>query len=63
MPTTKVALIGAGFIADIHAESYARFVPDAEVVAVCSRGPRARAKPSPSEHGIPTLVYATSIGR
>ena len=34
---TRVALIGAGFIADIHAESYHRFVPDAEVVAVYSR--------------------------
>jgi predicted dehydrogenase len=41
---TKVALIGAGFIAEIHAESYHRFVPDAEIVAVCSRhADRARA--------------------
>src|SRR6185369_4098622 len=31
---TKIVLLGAGFIADIHLESYHRFVPDAEVVAV-----------------------------
>ncbi len=34
---TRVALLGAGFVAEIHMESYARFVHDAEVVAVCSR--------------------------
>jgi len=37
MSRTRVFLIGAGFIADIHAESYHRFVPDAEVVGVYSR--------------------------
>src|SRR5689334_3401383 len=37
MPRTRVFLIGAGFIADIHAESYHRFVPDAEIVGVYSR--------------------------
>ena len=37
MSRTRVALFGAGFIADIHAESYHRFVPDAELVAVYSR--------------------------
>ena len=37
MKKTKVALLGAGFIADIHLESYQRFVPDAEVVAVYAR--------------------------
>ena len=37
MPKTKVAIIGAGFSANIHAESYNRFVPDAELVAVCAR--------------------------
>lgn len=37
MTKTKVALLGAGFIADIHIESYQRFVPDAEVVAVYTR--------------------------
>lgn len=34
---TKVAILGAGFITDIHMESYHRFVPDAEVVAVYAR--------------------------
>ena len=29
MSKTKVALLGTGFIANIHAESYARFVHDA----------------------------------
>lgn len=44
MSKTKVALLGAGFIADIHIESYHRFVPDAEVVAVFTRdGGRAEA--------------------
>jgi len=37
MSKTKVALLGAGFIADIHIESYHRFVPDAEVVALFTR--------------------------
>ena len=39
MSKTKVALLGAGFIADIHLESYHRFVPEAEVVAVYTRHP------------------------
>ena len=37
MNKTKVAVVGAGFIADIHLESYLRFVPEAEVVAVYTR--------------------------
>ena len=37
MQRTKVAIIGAGFITDIHMESYHRFVPEAEVVAVYAR--------------------------
>jgi predicted dehydrogenase len=39
MQRTKIALLGAGFIADIHMESYERFVPEAEVVAIYSRSP------------------------
>jgi predicted dehydrogenase len=47
MEKTGVALFGAGFIANIHAESYARFVNEAEVVAVYSRnGEKAGAKVS-----------------
>ena len=37
MPPTKVAILGAGFIADIHLESYARFIPEAAATAVFSR--------------------------
>jgi myo-inositol 2-dehydrogenase/D-chiro-inositol 1-dehydrogenase len=51
MSKTKVALFGAGFIADIHIESYHRFVPDAEVVAVYTRKPE-RAEAFAKKHGI-----------
>jgi len=51
MNKTKVALLGAGFIADIHIESYHRFVPDAEVVAVYTRKPE-RARAFARKHGI-----------
>ena len=37
MPPTKVAILGAGFIADIHLESFARFVPDVQITAIFSR--------------------------
>ena len=37
MQQTKVAILGAGFITDIHMESYHRFVPEAEVVGVYAR--------------------------
>ena len=37
MAPTKVAILGAGFIADVHLESYTRFVPDAQVTAVYTR--------------------------
>lgn len=52
MSKTKVALLGAGFIADIHMESYQRFVPEAEVVAVFARDP-GRAEAFARRHGIP----------
>jgi myo-inositol 2-dehydrogenase/D-chiro-inositol 1-dehydrogenase len=51
MSRTKVLLIGAGFIADIHAESYHRFVPDAEVVGVYSRR-EDHARAFAQKHGI-----------
>ena len=51
MARTKVALLGAGFIADIHIESYHRFVPDAEVVAVFTRAPD-RAEAFATKHRI-----------
>jgi myo-inositol 2-dehydrogenase / D-chiro-inositol 1-dehydrogenase len=37
MTKIKVAILGAGFISDIHLESYHRFVHNAEVVAVYAR--------------------------
>jgi predicted dehydrogenase len=51
MNQTKVAILGAGFIADIHLESYHRFVPDAEVVAVYTRRPE-RAEAFAQKHRI-----------
>lgn len=51
MSKTKVALLGAGFIADIHLESYHRFVPDAEVVAVYTRDPK-KARAFAKKHGV-----------
>ena len=51
MTKTKVALLGSGFIADIHIESYHRFVPEAEVVAVFTRDSQ-RAQAFAGKHGI-----------
>ena len=51
MSRTRVVLIGAGFIADIHAESYHRFVPDAELVGVYSRSEE-HARAFARKHGI-----------
>ena len=49
---TRVAVLGAGFIADIHLESLHRFVPDAEVTAIYSRS-GARAETVARKYGIP----------
>lgn len=51
MTKTKVAILGAGFITDIHMESYHRFVSDAEVVAVYARKAE-RAKAFAEKYGI-----------
>ena len=51
MQKTKIALLGAGFIADIHIESYHRFVPEAEVVAVYARN-QEKACAFAKKHGI-----------
>lgn len=51
MQKTKIAILGAGFISDIHMESYHRFVPEAEVVAVYSRHAE-RAKSFAAKHKI-----------
>jgi myo-inositol 2-dehydrogenase/D-chiro-inositol 1-dehydrogenase len=52
MKKTKVAILGAGFIADIHAESYKRFVPEAEIVAVYTRD-KNKADAFAAQHQIP----------
>ena len=52
MRKTRVALLGTGFIAGIHMESYHRFVPDAEIVAVFTRD-RAKAKAFADANGVP----------
>lgn len=53
MKKTKVAILGAGFISDIHIESYHRFVPEAEVVAVYSRN-KEKVKAFAAKHLIPS---------
>jgi len=52
MKNVKVLLLGAGFIADIHLESYKRFVPEAELVGIFSRS-ETRAKETAAKHNIP----------
>jgi myo-inositol 2-dehydrogenase/D-chiro-inositol 1-dehydrogenase len=52
MKQTKIAILGAGFITDIHMESYHRFVPNAEVVAVYARNEE-KAKAFAAKHHIP----------
>src|SRR5690349_561106 len=52
MQPTRVAILGAGFISEIHVESYQRFVPEAEVVAVYSRT-ASRAEAFAKKHDIP----------
>ena len=61
MSKTKVALLGTGFIANIHAESYARFVHDAEVVAVYGRD-KAHAEAFAAAHGYPVALKRTDGG-
>jgi myo-inositol 2-dehydrogenase/D-chiro-inositol 1-dehydrogenase len=51
MERTKVAILGTGFISDIHIESYHRFIPEAEVVAVFSRTAE-NAEAFAKKHGI-----------
>lgn len=51
MQRTKIAILGAGFITDIHMESYHRFIPEAEVVAVYARK-KEKAKEFAAKHNI-----------
>jgi predicted dehydrogenase len=52
MQKVKVAIAGAGFISDIHIESYQRFVPHAEIVAVYARHEE-KVKAFAARHHIP----------
>ena len=58
MQKTKIAILGTGFISDIHLESYHRFVPEADIVAVYSRDAE-RAKSFASKHNIPNWYTDT----
>ena len=51
MQRTKVAILGAGFISEIHLESYHRFIPEADVVAVYARNEE-KAKEFATKHSI-----------
>src|SRR6476620_4128939 len=51
MPPIKIAILGAGFISEIHCESYHRFVPCAEVIAVYTRNAE-KAQSFAQKHGI-----------
>ena len=51
-PAVQVGIIGSGFVADIHADAFQRFVPNAEVVAVASPTPGKAARFA-SKHSIP----------
>ena len=50
--TVKVGLIGAGFVTDLHAFSFQKYVPAAEIVAVASPTP-GKAAHFAKERGIP----------
>lgn len=52
MQRTKVAILGAGFISEIHIESYERFIPEAEIVAVYARNAD-KVKAFAEKHHIP----------
>jgi predicted dehydrogenase len=52
MKKLRIALLGSGFVASIHMESYNRFVSAAEVVAVYGRNP-ANTATFAKKHGIP----------
>lgn len=52
MSQTPILVLGAGFIADIHVEAYARFVPEARVVGVYSRSAD-RARLFAARHAVP----------
>lgn len=52
MKKAKITILGAGFISDIHIESYHRFVPNAEIVGIYTRD-IGKAKQFAQKHNIP----------
>lgn len=54
MDKVKIAVFGTGFIANIHLESYKRFVHDAEIVAVYGHN-RVNAEKFAEKFGIPAV--------
>jgi predicted dehydrogenase len=60
MRTIKVTILGAGFISDIHMESYRRFIPEAEIVAVYARD-AAKAEDFARKHQIPSWYDDMSL--
>jgi predicted dinucleotide-utilizing enzyme len=63
MDKTRVALLGAGFIAEIHMESYKRFVPEAEVVAVYTRNAEKAKNSPPSTESQPRMTTSIPFSR
>jgi myo-inositol 2-dehydrogenase / D-chiro-inositol 1-dehydrogenase len=54
MPLIKVAILGAGFVSEIHLQSYQRFVPHAQVVALYARNEQ-KAKAIAAKYNIPQV--------
>lgn len=54
MKPMKIAILGAGFSAEVHLESYHRFVPEADIVAIYSRSLE-RAKKMAEKYKIPNF--------
>ncbi len=52
MKRAKIAILGTGFIADIHFESYHRFIPEADIIAVYARNEQ-KVKAFAEKFGIP----------
>lgn len=60
MKRAKIAILGTGFISDIHLESYHRFIPEADVIAVYARNEQ-KVKAFAEKFGIP--VWYTDIDK
>ncbi|MCX7871992.1 MAG: Gfo/Idh/MocA family oxidoreductase [Verrucomicrobiae bacterium] len=52
MNPAKIAILGSGFSAEVHLESYHRFIPEAEIIAIYSRSLE-RAAQVAEKHKIP----------